>query len=83
MLKKILFLSIFAALLLPAQEKDIAGRSWDKLYYDGKTLTAEELAKPLSKKELLRRAGNQLTLCMIGDSVTWAQAGDYFRKELL
>ncbi len=83
MLKKILFLSTFASLLLTAQEKDIAGRSWDKLSYDGKTLTAEELARPLSRKELLRRADKQLTLCMIGDSVTWAQAGDYFRKELL
>ena len=83
MLKKILFLSTFAALLLPAQETDIAGRSWDRLDHDGKTLSAEELARPLSQKELLRRADNQLTLCMIGDSVTWAQAGDYFRKELL
>ena len=83
MLKKILFLSTFASLFLTAQDSDIAGRSWDKLSYDGKTLTAEELARPLSRKELLRRADKQLTLCMIGDSVTWAQAGDYFRKELL
>ena len=28
-------------------------------------------------------AGRQIELCMIGDSITWAQEGDYFRKHLI
>lgn len=28
-------------------------------------------------------AGKQIELCMIGDSITWAMEGDYFRKHLL
>ena len=28
-------------------------------------------------------AGKQIELCMIGDSITWAQEGDYFRKHLV
>ncbi len=28
-------------------------------------------------------AGRQIELCMIGDSITWAQEGDYFRKHLV
>ena len=28
-------------------------------------------------------AGKQIDLCMIGDSITWAGEGDYFRKHLL
>lgn len=28
-------------------------------------------------------AGKQIELCMIGDSITWATNGDYWRKELL
>ncbi len=28
-------------------------------------------------------AGKQIDLCMIGDSITWANQGDYFRKYLL
>ena len=85
-MKLFLIFSAFLALCnLSAQnkEKDIANRTWDKLDYDGKTLTAGELYRPLSKQEIQRRSKNQLVLCMIGDSVTWAQDGDYFRKELL
>ncbi len=85
-MKIFLIFSVFLTLLnLAAQdkEKDIANRTWDKLSYDGKTLTAGELFRPLSGEEIRRRSQNQLVLCMIGDSVTWAQAGDYFRKELL
>ena len=80
-MKLFLIFSAFLALCnLSAQnkEKDIANRTWDKLDYDGKTLTAGELYRPLSKQEIQRRSKNQLVLCMIGDSVTWAQDGDYF-----
>ena len=85
-MKKIfVFAALLALFTLTAQdkEKDIANRTWDKLSYDGKKLTAGELFRPLSREEISHRSQNQLVLCMIGDSVTWAQDGDYFRKELL
>ncbi len=83
-MKNFLFVFSFSILFtLAANEQDIANRTWDKLDYDGKTLTAGELFRPLDKQEIQYRSKNQLVLCMIGDSVTWAQDGDYFRKELL
>ena len=72
-----------AAFIAGASEKDIANRTWDKLSYDGKTHSAGNLARELSGDEKNILADKQLTLCMIGDSVTWAEDGDYFRKELL
>ena len=73
----------FAAFIAAAKEKDIANRTWDKLSYDGKQHNAGDLARALTADEKNALAGKQLALCMIGDSVTWAEDGDYFRKELL
>ena len=64
-MKIFLIFSVFLTLLnLAAQdkEKDIANRTWDKLSYDGKTLTAGELFRPLSGEEIRRRSQNQLVL---------------------
>ena len=83
-MQKILMIALaFAAFLAAAQEKDIANRTWDKLSFDGKKHSAGKLACELTAAEVSALADKQLTLCMIGDSVTWAEDGDYFRKELL
>ena len=60
---------------------DVPNRTYDKLTVrdQPQSVTVMELADD-EKKEL---AGKQFTLCMIGDSVTWAEDGDYFRSELL
>ena len=69
----------FAAFIAAAKEKDIANRTWDKLSYDGKQHNAGDLARALTADEKNALAGKQRALCMIGDSVTWAEDGDYFR----
>ena len=66
--------SVFAA-------NDVPNRTYDKLTYDGKNAAGTVQALTLEEKEAL--AGKQYVLCMIGDSVTWAEDGDYFRSELL
>ena len=56
--------------------------TYDKLSNDGE-LAKVQPKRPLSASEKEVLAGKQAVLCMIGDSVTWAQAGDHFRDEML
>jgi len=67
--------------LAAAVAGDVPNRTYDKLSEKNHSqeLTVIELSED-EKKEL---AGKQFVLCMIGDSVTWAEDGDYFRSELL
>lgn len=60
---------------------DVPNRTYDKLTVkkQPQNVTIIELSDD-EKKDLY---GKQFTLCMIGDSVTWAEDGDYFRSELL
>ena len=71
------------SLMVMAEEKDIAGRTYDKLTYDGKQPARDAVCRVLTPQEVEKNAQQQLTLCMIGDSVTWAEDGDHFRGELL
>ena len=83
MIYKKLILSLMAAagIAAAAEEKDIAGRTYDKLTYDGKQ--SKVICRALATDEIRQQADKQLILCMIGDSVTWAEDGDHFRGELL
>ena len=56
--------------------------TYDKLSNDGE-LAKVQPKRPLSASEKEALVGKQAVLCMIGDSVTWAQAGDHFRDEML
>ena len=65
-----------------AQAGEVKGRSWDRLSNvelsdDGAKVT------PLEPKQIAVLGGRQIPLCMIGDSITWAQDGDYWRKWLV
>ena len=71
-----------AALLQGAPSGEIPVCTYDKLSNDGITSKLEVL-RPLKAAEAEYLAGRQAILCMIGDSVTWAQAGDHFRGEFL
>ncbi len=72
--------AICAALQLAVAEIPVC--TYDKLSNEGTFLKVEP-KRPLSDAEKNALAGKQPILCMIGDSVTWAQAGDYFRGEML
>lgn len=75
--------AICAALhLAGAPAADIPVCTYDKLSNEGLLLKVEP-KRPLSEAEKNALAGKQPILCMVGDSVTWAQAGDYFRGEML
>lgn len=65
-----------------AQAGEVKGRSWDRLSNvelsdDGAKVT------PLEPKQIAVLGGRQIPLCMIGDSITWAQDGDCWRKWLI
>ena len=64
----------------PAAEIPVC--TYDKLSDDGSWAKVEP-QRPLSAAEKETLAGKQPILCMVGDSVTWAQAGDCFRGEML
>ena len=61
---------------------DVPGRTWDELCIDNSTADIK-ITRPLSKAQLESLRRSQLHLCMVGDSVSWAEDGDYFRRELL
>ena len=72
--------AISAALQLSGVEIPVC--TYDKLSNEEAPLKVEP-KRPLSAKEKDALAGKQPVLCMVGDSVTWAQAGDHFRGEML
>lgn len=80
------FAAVFAAGLTAAglvsaePDHDLPGRTYDRLAFRGES-AAPGTALPAAL--LPERARRQLVLCMIGDSVTWAEEGDHFRSELL
>jgi lysophospholipase L1-like esterase len=80
---KISFLtaSVLASICSVFAADDVPNRTYDKLTYDGQKISGTVQALSDEEKESL--AGKQYVLCMIGDSVTWAEDGDYFRSELL
>lgn len=61
---------------------DIHKRSYDSL---GKRDIVQEngAVHQLSEDQCIAFAGRQKELCMIGDSITWAEEGDWFRRHLL
>ncbi|MBE6380010.1 MAG: SGNH/GDSL hydrolase family protein [Lentisphaerae bacterium] len=65
---------------LNAGSADLPGRTFDKLTYNGMQISA---GRALTDDEISALAGQQKILCMIGDSVSWAEDGDHFRNELL
>lgn len=78
----LLLLSSSVLLSAPAAQ-EIEVSTYDKLEFDGNFNVAANLKKPLTPAEKQYLAGRQYDLCMIGDSVTWAEDGDHFRGELL
>jgi len=62
--------------------EDVPNRTWDTLENKNPSAVIAP-ARALSPGEMTQLAGEQLVLCMIGDSVTWAEDGDHFRGELL
>lgn len=71
-----------AVQLAAAGAGEVSVFTYDKLSNEGE-LPAIRSKQPLSEKEKALLVNRQVQLCMIGDSVTWAQAGDYFREEML
>ena len=85
MFKHILMAAGAATLALQlagAPAKEVPVFTFDRLSND-EPLPEIKIKEPLSAKEKELLAAKQVHLCMIGDSVTWAQAGDYFRAEML
>ena len=64
---------------LNAGSADLPGRTFDKLTYNGMQISA---GRALTDDEISALAGQQKILCMIGDSVSWAEDGDHFRNEV-
>lgn len=61
---------------------DVRGRTWDVLSNDA--LAREDTpVSVLTAQQRDELGGRQIPLCMIGDSITWAQEGDYWRKWLV
>ena len=83
-MKKLCLASALAlgAFLQGAPAKELPVSTYDKLSNAGLS-TAGETRRPLTEKEISLLLNKQAQLCMIGDSVTWAQAGDHFRGEFL
>lgn len=67
--------------LLSASAAEVKGRSWDVLRDEGVRQPAD--AAPLAVADAKGLSRRQLPLCMIGDSVTWAEQGDYWRRYLI
>jgi len=61
---------------------EVRGRTWDRLSEDGLPGKGKS-AKALTADGIATLGGRQVPLCMIGDSITWAQEGDCWRKHLL
>ena len=68
--------------VLAAAAADIPVCTYDELSNRAVSKTTN-IKRALEPGEIKYLAENQLTLCMIGDSVTWAEDGDHFRGELL
>jgi lysophospholipase L1-like esterase len=47
------------------------------------SVITQSAGKPVSFNYRATVASRQIPLCMIGDSITWASKGDYWRRELL
>ena len=63
-------------------EAEVRGRSRDTLSND-ELVRDDEPIVPLPAARAAELGGRQIPLCMIGDSITWAQEGDYWRKWLV
>ena len=61
---------------------EIAGRTWDRLSEAGRAAETAG-ARPLAPGEAAALVGRQIPLCMVGDSITWAQDGDAWRRALV
>ena len=65
---------LLGAFLQGAPAKELPVSTYDKLSNAGLN-TAGDTRRPLTEKEISLLLNKQAQLCMIGDSVTWAQAG--------
>ena len=61
---------------------EIRNRTWDRLSEKGMRNGRPEV-KMLSADEVASLVDRQIPICMIGDSITWAEQGDWWRKWLL
>lgn len=74
---------LFSSVILAASAaEEVEVCTYDKLEFDANDIKNDP-QKPLTPVEKQFLAGRQYELCMIGDSVTWAEDGDHFRGELL
>ena len=64
-----------------SETPDLPDRTYDELKSEDSAPVSGNTA--LTCGEIRRLAGNQPELCMIGDSITWAEEGDWFRRHLL
>lgn len=62
--------------------EEVRGRTWDRLA-EVRLPDEDAHVKPLTAAEIAALGGRQIPICMIGDSITWAQKGDYWRKWLV
>ena len=65
-----------------ALSDEVKGRTWDRLSEAG-LKSDRRGARALDAAEAAALAGRQIPLCMIGDSITWAEKGDCWRASLL
>lgn len=61
---------------------EVPGRTWDRLSETGLPADAADV-HVLTDEEVVALGGRQIPLCMIGDSITWAEMGDCWRKWIL
>ena len=73
---------VVSAGVVSALAGEVRGRTWDRLL-EGNSPTAVADGGVLRADEVSRLAGRQVPLCMIGDSITWAEQGDCWRKWLV
>nr|MCR5751781.1 SGNH/GDSL hydrolase family protein [Kiritimatiellia bacterium] len=77
-------ISLAAGAILSCQAMcaEVPNRTWDRLSEKGSG-DGPSAAKVLTADEVAAFGGKQIPLCMIGDSITWAQKGDCWRKFLV
>jgi hypothetical protein len=82
-MNKMQFVVVAIAILsLQVTGAEVRNRTWDRLSEKGLRDGRSDV-KVLAADEVSALGGRQIPLCMIGDSITWAQQGDWWRKWLL
>ena len=82
-LMRILVCVLLAAVFVVCcRAADVRGRTWDALSDDA-IAKGDASVSVLTARQRDEFGERQIPLCMIGDSITWAQEGDYWRKWLV